>query len=598
MEAQRSVVEEYSRALDAWGSALNGCSQSLLSAALHVESAGKQLHSSGWRAATAALTDSGTAAHTDSDTVAHTDAATAAHTDSDTAAHSDPLSVIVLRTAAIERKSELVASAALVILDPDVHALASAKMSKTFTADRQTDTLMAKKGLATAAAAGRTALSMAAAVGAALSDHWTSAQGLYAAGCGSAAGEPHHGAPHHGELVMEIFMGVLSCSEEPGARASLKFAPDCALGIPADSAAAAARDTADLAHLHLLQRIGSAVPVGDQPLRRETIDLSLPHALFDVTYNIIPLIDRKEASKFGSMVNIEAGLNYNLVERLLTIRMTPREPRQSDQPEIGAITPAGESLSVSLNRKMAGLLSGASARAYFAGIRPRAETVATALSGLITAAIRAEAAWGYGNEAPSIRNEPPGLRNEPPGLRNEYSELSKQLSPQEGACNNEPLLAALVTALDGRLSAVSDAPAAGKSLRQSFNNIVLNDSAAEAGGYICEAVGQINAGAVALRRRNALIQPTQRTPMGVLERELQLTNLLHTIDAAALINRTIRPALESAFASAPIDWTRGFTQVKSLFLTTFRRAAERAFTKSPVSCASASFKTYALTLAI
>ena len=459
---------------------------------------------------------------------------------------------------------------------------------------------------------------MAAAVGVALTDHWTSAEALYAAGCGGGGGSGA-AAAHHGEVVMELFMGALSCSVDPGARDQLRRAPDCALGVPADTVAAATRDAAELAHLHPLQRIGGAVPVGELTLQRETIDLSLPQALFDVVYNITPLIDRKEATKSGPMVNIEAGLNYNLVERLLTIRMTPREPRQSSQPEIGAITPAGESLSVSLNRKTAGLLSGASARAYFAGIRPRAEAVATALGGLITAAIHTEAAWGYGSEAPSLRyeapslryeapslhseapslhSEAPSLRNEAPSLRREFGELSKQLSSQDTACNSDALLAALVTALDTRLSAVGGALAAGESLQRVFNQIALNDSAAEAGGYICEAVGQINAGPVALRRRNALIQPIQRTPMSVLERELQLTNLLNTIDTAALIYRTIRPALESAFASAPIDWKRGPAQVKSLFLTTFRRAAERTLAASPVSCGSASLKTYALTLAI
>ena len=495
--------------------------------------------------------------------------------------------------------------AALVILDPDVHALASAKMSKTFTADRQTDTQRAKNDLASAMAAGRAALSMAAAVGVALSDHWTGAMALYEAGCGSATA-------HHGEVVMELFMGALSCSVDPGARDQLRRAPDCALGIPADTIAAATHDAAEFAHLHPLQRIGGAVPVGELALQRETIDLSLPQALFDVVYNITPLIDRKEATKSGPMVNIEAGLNYNIVERLLTIRMTPRVPRQSSQPEIGVIAPAGESLSVSLNRKTAGLLSGASARAYFSGIRPRAEAVSSALGGLITAAINAEAAWGYGSEAPSIRNEAPSLRNEAPSFRNEapsirneapslrreFGELSKQLSSQDTACNSDALLAALVTALDTRLTAAGDTLASGESLQRVFNQIALNDSAAEAGGYICEAVGQINAGPVALRRRNALIQPIQRTPMGVLERELQLTNLLNTVDTAALIYRTIRPALESAFASAPIDWKRGPTQVKSLFLTTFRRAAERTLAASPVNCGSASLKTYALTLAI
>ena len=656
MMARSPVVEDYLRALDAWESALNGCSQSLLSAALHVESAGKQLHSSGWREAVAAANDASTTNASTND-ASTTNASTndASTNDASTTAEtpSDPLTVTVLRTAAIERKSEHVSDAALVILDPDVHALASAKMSNTFTADRQTDTQRAKKDLAIATAAGRAALSMAAAVGVALTDHWTSAEALYAAGCGGGGGSGA-AAAHHGEVVMELFMGALSCSVDPGARDQLRRAPDCALGVPADTVAAATRDAAELAHLHPLQRIGGAVPVGELTLQRETIDLSLPQALFDVVYNITPLIDRKEATKSGPMVNIEAGLNYNLVERLLTIRMTPREPRQSSQPEIGAITPAGESLSVSLNRKTAGLLSGASARAYFAGIRPRAEAVATALGGLITAAIHTEAAWGYGSEAPSLRyeapslryeaprlryeapslhseapslrneapslryeapslhseapslhseapslrNEAPSLRNEAPSLRREFGELSKQLSSQDTACNSDALLAALVTALDTRLSAVGGALAAGESLQRVFNQIALNDSAAEAGGYICEAVGQINAGPVALRRRNALIQPIQRTPMSVLERELQLTNLLNTIDTAALIYRTIRPALESAFASAPIDWKRGPAQVKSLFLTTFRRAAERTLAASPVSCGSASLKTYALTLAI
>ena len=622
------MVEDYLRALDAWESALNGCSQSLLSAALHVESAGKQLHSSGWREAVAAANDASTTnASTTNASTTNASTNDASTNDASTTAEtpSDPLTVTVLRTAAIERKSEHVSDAALVILDPDVHALASAKMSKTFTADRQTDTQRAKKDLAIATAAGRAALSMAAAVGVALTDHWTSAEALYAAGCGGGGGSGA-AAAHHGEVVMELFMGALSCSVDPGARDQLRRAPDCALGVPADTVAAATRDAAEFAHLHPLQRIGGAVPVGELTLQRETIDLSLPQALFDVVYNITPLIDRKEATKSGPMVNIEAGLNYNLVERLLTIRMTPREPRQSSQPEIGAITPAGESLSVSLNRKTAGLLSGASARAYFAGIRPRAEAVATALGGLITAAIHTEAAWGYGSEAPSLRyeapslryeapslrneapslhseapslrNEAPSLRNEAPSLRREFGELSKQLSSQDTACNSDALLAALVTALDTRLSAVGGALAAGESLQRVFNQIALNDSAAEAGGYICEAVGQINAGPVALRRRNALIQPIQRTPMSVLERELQLTNLLNTIDTAALIYRTIRPALESAFASAPIDWKRGPAQVKSLFLTTFRRAAERTLAASPVSCGSASLKTYALTLAI
>lgn len=580
MMAQASVTEDFLQSLDEWEGALTSASQSLLGAATHVESAGIAEYSSRWRAAVAAAT---TAAPTNatSDTSAPTSAPT------------NQLTALVTRTAAIEHRSLLIANASLIILDPNVHAAASAKMSKTFSSERRLDIEKAKRDIAAAMAAARKSLSLAATAGALLAEHWHAAAELYKRGCA--------GSFHHGEVVTELFMGVLTCAKTEGAAVTLQAAPDCALGIPADSVEAASTDSKFLAGFHPLQRLGGSIPScfageaskaseASEASKASIINLSIEQALFDVAYNITPLIDRKAAAKFGPVVNIQAGLNFNVVERLKTIQMALRrtdsvltDSVRADSVRADVLTPANEAILLKVDQNGARELSGARPRAYFAGARPRAQKSADLLGELIGIKIAEEAAWGQGHVAGST-------------LRGDYNEQVKRIRALDAPCNTDALLAALITALEKKLPpAKDDSLDAGVAL--DFLRIATSDHAASADGYICQAVNAINETQVLHRMQSALAQPVQRTPMWVLERELRLTYLLHSIDTAAVLYRRLRPEVESIPIST-IDWKKGAPHIKIAFMALFRRAAERALAASEINCAPMSLKAYALTLTI
>jgi hypothetical protein len=574
MMAQASVTEDFVQSLDEWEGALTGASQSLLGAATHVESAGIAQYSSSWRSAVA--TAAATAA-----------AAVAEATASATTKPTDPLTALVTRAAAIEHRSLLITNASLIILDPNVYAAASAKMSKTFSSERRLDIEKAKRDIAAAAAAARKALSLAAAAGALLAEHWRAAAELYKRGCA--------GTFHHGEVVTELFMGVLTCATTACAAATLQAAPDCALGIPMDCEEAATMDSKFLAEFHPLQRMGGSIPACFACLTNEAsevseasiIDLSVGQALFDVAYDIAPLIDRKAAAKFGPVVNIQAGLNFNVVERLKTIQMAPRGNSASAKAGIDAgadaVTPANEAILVKVDQNSARVLSGAQPRAYFAGARPRAQKTADLLGGLIGIKIAEEAAWGQGHAAGST-------------IRSEYNEHVKRIRAADVPCNTDALLAALTAALEQKLPPAKD-DSLGAGLALDFLRVATSDHAASADGYICQAVNAVNETQVQRRMQSALAQPAQRTPMGVLERELRLTYLLHSIDTAAVLYRRLRPEVES-MPIAAIDWKKGAPHIKLAFMALFRRAAERALAASEINCAPMSLKAYALTLTI
>jgi len=523
----------------------------------------------------------------------------------------DQLTALVTRAAAIEHRSLLITDASLIILDPNVHAAASAKMSKTFSSERRLDIEKARRDIATAAAAARKALSLAAAAGALLAEHWRSAAELYKRGCA--------GTFHHGEVVTELFMGVLTCATTECAASTLQAAPDCALGIPMDSKEAASLDSKLLAEFHPLQQMGGSIPAcfacfacltnrasktsetseASEASETSIIDLSIGQALFDVAYDIAPLIDRKVAATFGPVVNIQAGLNFNVVERLKTIQMTPRgakagakagakvdakaDAKAGIKAVADAITPANEAILVKVDQNHARVLSGAHPRAYFAGMRPRAQKTADLLGGLIGIKIAEEAAWGQGHAA--------GLT-----IRSEYNEHVKRIRAADVPCNTDALLVALTTALEQKLLLTKD-DSLGAGLALNFLRVATSDHAASADGYICQAVNAVNETQVLRRIQNALAQPVQRTPMWVLERELRLTYLLHSIDTSAVLYRRLRPEVESMPIST-IDWKKGASHVKLAFMALFRRAAERALAASEINCALMSLKAYALTLTI
>ena len=107
-------------------------------------------------------------------------------------------------------------------------------------------------------------------------------------------------------------------------------AKDITLGILTDGPSAVAADLAARQSMHPLQAMGGMFNLsrgGNADGRGAvTIDCTLPQSSTAVWYDINPLVDMKEAVKFGSLANIYTGLNYSLVRRLQTITETSIPP--------------------------------------------------------------------------------------------------------------------------------------------------------------------------------------------------------------------------------------------------------------------------------
>ena len=142
----------------------------------------------------------------------------------------------------------------------------------------------------------------------------------------------------------ELDIAAVSSGEIEAAKQTLAIyerelaaAPDGALGIPADSREAAAHDAATLSKYHPLQALNEEVPGftytkkgAEERCPACQIDIRLPAATRDVEYDLARLIDRRYATQFGPIQTQTTGLNYHLVQRLQTVKITPRTPPGTD----------------------------------------------------------------------------------------------------------------------------------------------------------------------------------------------------------------------------------------------------------------------------
>jgi len=560
--AEVSTSQKFLIAVDRWEKALDVAAASLLKAATHINSSGQHIYGDRWDTATTKLTKL---------------------TKLSGPTNGSELVVVAMAAASVENRAVVVDTAAEIILNPNVSAQASLKMARTFSDERSSDLRMAKKDYDQSIVAGRHVLSMASLTGQQLADLWPSAEGLYYEGCAKKF--------RHGQVVTELFMGVLSCAvnQSESAAAALNSAPDCALGILPDTKEAAKKDALLLSRYHKLQSFGWTIPGGDHEGISVVVDLSLPQAQFDVCYDITNLVDRKVVAKLGAIPNIQSGLNYNLVERLKTIKMTPRlansEPIVNSDPE--PIWPANDPLLISLsNEDPARMLVSQKECAYFAGLQPRTLRLAEILGNETVAAIKADS---WANPKAESKSNGPFV----PTIRRDYTEQVKQLRARDIPCNTDELVAALVGSLEKTLKDSTLDNAA------QLRRIICDNSAAEAGGYVCQAVSAVNSANTSRKMRSILMQPLYRTQLSALEREMQLSSLINTVDSAVEIYRTIQPELETLFLNnSALDWHKGFSYIKATTLVLFRRAAERALLAHPPVCNQTSLKLYGLTLAI
>ena len=565
--AEVSTSQKFLIAVDQWEKALDVAATSLLKAATHINSSGQQIYGDRWDTATTKLTK--------------------LSSPTNETTNGSELVVAAMAAASVENRAVVVDTAAEIILNPNVSAQASLKMTRTFSDERSSDLRMAKKDYDQSIVAGRHVLSMASLTGQQLADLWPSAEGLYYEGCAKKF--------WHGQVVTELFMGVLSCAvnQSESAAAALNSAPDCALGILPDTKEAAKKDALLLSQYHKLQSFGWTIPVGNHDCLptglSAVVDLSLPQAQFDVCYDITNLVDRKVVAKLGAIPNIQSGLNYNLVERLKTIKMTPRladsEPIVDSDPE--PIWPANDPLLISLSKEgPARKLVSQKECAYFAGLQPRTLRLAEILGNETVAAIKADS---WANPKAESKSNGPFV----PTIRRDYTEQVKQLRAKDIPCNTDELVAALVGSLEKTLNGSTLDSAA------QLHRIICDNSAAEAGGYVCQAISAVNSANTSRKMRSILMQPLYRTQLSALEREMQLSSLINTVDSAVEIYRTIRPELENLFLNnSALDWHKGFSYIKATTLVLFRRAVERALLAHPPVCNQTSLKLYGLTLAI
>jgi hypothetical protein len=485
---------------------------------------------------------------------------------------------------AVEGLARTLSAAAATILDPSVRASAGAGLSRTFSEGL--------RGLGRRARAAERAAEVqrrAASVAAASMGAWMAARhSLTALRSAYATGR--------GGISAELYNSALYClsggGERAAALAALEDARDEALGLVADTAAAAGADTAALSEYHPLQAmtyaLGPSLPAAGPSPPAAALDLILPSARESVHYELAALIDADRARTGGRVASKCTGLNFPLVERLRTIRVAPRPAPVShgadakDAKSVPGPTPAGHWLLPAGTPLWVTTDGGGSTRALapgveggawapLAGSRPRVERLATASAEVILAEVRRGRARGWGL-----------------ALSEEFREAARAAG--EGGAGGaaglsaEELVAGLAAAFERQFDAAPPSTAA--ELRELAAPAVF-----EPGCYVCGAVALLADAHLDRSLQGLHARPgALRTPFVVAEREMRVTQAVQAFEAAQELWRRLRGV---AWGLPPEAYARPGPRLRAEALRAYRRGAAAAVAAAPLDCAPPSLKRHA-----
>lgn len=527
-------------ALAEWAAAAGAWVVALREVAREAGSAGPRAHPAAWPEALAAL--------------AAAEAGLAPAAGAGLAAGPAPDAPALMRACdRIEDAVRQIDNAHAVITSDGVRAVAARGMSRTYSDELRGLVRAATAAEALARAAARDAVTAAAAAGAAAMD---------------AAALP----PPGGAASSELFLGALLSAArdgDPAAAARLAAARSEALGVAADTAAAAAADAETLAEYHPLQAMCySAQPAVPWAGGAPPVDLALPRARLVAEYDLAPLIDRRRATQFGPVASTTTGLSYRLVERLRTIRATRRPPASPGDPPAPrpALCAAGDAATVADGGATRAVAPRPAPWAPYGGAQPRVGAYAEAAAAIIVEAVAAEReAWPLETVA-------------------RYEQAARDGALPPGAAGRDALLAALAAEFEREYDGAPPTTPA------DFRALVVGDGPAP-GAYVTRAVAGVGREQLEAQLRAELAAVgAPRVPFAALAREARLTQALGALDAAQVLARQLHKAYRGA---DPAVFEAAAPARKLVLLADFRRSAAAAVDAAPVLCCPPSLKLFA-----
>lgn len=397
-----------------------------------------------------------------------------------------------------------------------------------------------------------------------------------------------------GGVATELYISALRCRAGPEALALLEAAKSAALGVAADTPAAAAADAAALAEYHPLQAM-TYTPAAWGPARVEpalaATNLGLPQARLSVVYDLEPLIDRRRALAHGPLASMSTGLNYRLVERLRTIRAlklsTPAKgpwtcgPRQEDaragalQITTDGVTVRDLALQVTTNgvtvREIdAGATACEEIWAPFAGSRPCVEAHAGASAAIILAGVREGRGQGWGL-----------------GLRERYEAAIRGELIPGGECPEGALVGALVVEFERAYER-----AAPPASLDDYRSLVAPAKPGP-GDYLCAAAAHLGISALDERLRMLHVKPGP-VPHADIVREARVAQVIQAVDTGRKLWLRVKEAFIMGVPDLQV-FTLPASQRKNALVAAFRRIATVAAQAGPVDCMPPTLRLFAAT---
>lgn len=363
------------------------------------------------------------------------------------------------------------------------------------------------------------------------------------------------------ELYVNTLIGRIKY--EPNT-STLETAKDLAFGLPLDNIQNATIDASTLSEYHLLQTMTFTplnfltIPETSTPV----YDISLPNTKIAVTYNILPLIDRKHALTYGPIANMKSGLNYKLIERLQTIYTKPYKASSEKVPRLFA--PITGPLIVTTDGTTQLQVLKDKTWAPFAGSRSRVEAYSNAQSVIIL----------------------DGIKNDnwrDTTIREQYETAVKNKTLPSGECNTTNLLQILITIFERIYDETLP-----KTL-QEFQNIVLPEHTPA--DYFCEAISFISFGTIDERIREMQIKTNSpKVPYETIRKELNVTHMVQTISAGQKLSKQF-----AAFYYCEKDvFKLSNNQLKIALMKHFKEIAQKALKEEPIECLPTTLKIYTL----
>lgn len=366
------------------------------------------------------------------------------------------------------------------------------------------------------------------------------------------------------ELYVNTLLGRIK--HEPNTSA-LETAKDLAFGIAFDNIQTATIDASTLSEYHLLQTM-TFTPFNFLT-RPETstpvYDISLPNTKLAVTYNILPLINRKHALTYGPIANMKSGLNYKLIERLQTIYTKPYKASSEKVPRIFA--PITGPLIITTDGTTQLQYEPAvkdKTWAPFAGSRSRVEAYSNAQSVIIL---------------DSIKND--DWRDTT--VRLQYETAVKNKTLPSGECNATNLLQVLITIFERIYDeTLPKTP-------QEFQNIVIPEHTPT--DYFCEAISFISFGTIDEKIRELQIKTNNpKVPYETIRRELSITHMFQTISAGQKLSKQF-----TTFYYCEKDvFKLSSNQLKIALMKNFNAIAQKALKEEPIECLPTTLKIFTL----